>query len=627
MTALFTLEIRQTAWVVIVATALMMLHFYGNVTSDALDGVPTLSPNTFWFFSLMMLALTVSYRQANREGHGDLWAFAMHRPASGAQIFGAKLLSGMGVFVLAIVLATISTMLLVESRAAQVVPTHPAFWLAPIVDGLTLLTFYAAGLYAGISRERSGARWIGLVLAMTGWIAVQAIGSFALAVATTLLFTAVVTAGAWARFTKPDFNAQPLWGRAANVACGLVAVGIMVMIASAIHRWATRDTETSSSRGTLPAWQYATITRDGRLELLPRASYSGLTERDVISSSQIAIDRRTVDRVIRRSYRDARAWVTPLFTAIGEGPKWYYERRLGLISIRDRKTNALIGWLGPDGYTQGARMPDARFTGSVQTPLQNSRHVGLLVLSGSVYVIDERFTPALIFTAPIGETITGASQGFLSSGAAPRSDLPWGWFNVVTTKAHTYVTDRAGKIQITVANPPADSNRVVNVYRAPYGAGAPTFVWFRPQSVSRTDSLNEVLEFRVGQGQVAERRFATSTNVIPIDVDGGAPRTVALSGSVPLVPALQVYALRRETSPVARRDAAPTVLISVLICLAMAAFIFRVCRRAGFASGATLVWTALTALVGPITLVVMWFFVEWPPRLRVTRPLLARATR
>lgn len=623
MRALLILEVRQAAWASILASALMTGHFYTHVSNDALDGVPNLTPNTFFFFSLVMLALTVSYRQTNREGRGDMWAFAMHRPASGAQIFGAKVIVGMGSFVLAIVLAAVATKVLVATQTLHIGPIDRTYWLPGIVDGLALLTFCAAGFYAGVSRERSGGRWIGLVLAIGGWVASQAVSSFALALCVSLLFTTFITAGAFVRFTKPDFRAQPWWGRVANVIGGIAAVMTIMMIATGVRDAVTHQAPQIAPRPWLPKWPFATITQDGRIALVPKEQYRGMVENDVISSSQIAIDRRSTAEITRKSYRDATTWVTPLFTALQDGPKWYYQRRVGLISIRDRKTGALMGWLGPDGYSEGERMPAARFSGSIQTKgMQATRRAGLLVLSGSVYVIDELLQPTLIFTAPEGETILGASQGLLYSGAAPRPDLPWGWFNVITTEKHTYVADRVGKIQITVANPAADSNRVVNVYRAPYGPGSPTFVWFRPRDMSPTDSLNEVFEFRVGQGQVAQRRFATMPNVISTSLDDEGPRNVSLSGNVPFVPVVQVYALTLEMPPAVRRAALPAAVGSVLVCLALAALAFWACRRHGLSSRVAMIWTVLTALIGPAALIVMWVFVELP---EPTRPSLSVA--
>jgi hypothetical protein len=522
----------------------------------------------------------------------------------------------MGAFVVALLLATVGTMWWLAVPGRHAFPIDRSFWMAPFVDCFALLTFHAAGLYVGIVRERRAARGIGVVVAIIGWAAAMSVPSFALAITISAVFTVVVAAGAWARFTNPDFGAQPLWGRMANVAVGLGAAALVVSALLGASRFATARQQPFTTRSPLPPWPYATITRDGRIELLSRQEYSRFVEADVIGSSQIKVDQRSVNAVVRRSYRDARLWVTPLFTAFREGPRWYYQRRVGLISIHDRRTGALLGWLGPDGYSEGANMPAGRFNGKLQTTgIQHSLRKGLLILNTSVYALDELSRPILIARAPEGETILGASQGELySGGASPRGDAPWGWFSVFTTATHTYVVDPGGRVQLKVANPRADSNRVVNVYRAPYGAGAPTFVWFRPQEISRTDSLNEVFEFRLGQGQVAERRFATSPLAYSVNVDGDGPRSLSLTAGLPLVPVAQAYALTREMAPSGRQAANRALLTSVLVCLGLAGLVFWMCRRHAFTSRETRTWTALTALLGPMVLAVMWLFVEWPAR-------------
>src|SRR4051794_31986131 len=53
--------------------------------------------------ALAMLAIFIGFGQTHREAQGDMWAFALHRPASGAQIFGAKIAVGIVVIAISMV--------------------------------------------------------------------------------------------------------------------------------------------------------------------------------------------------------------------------------------------------------------------------------------------------------------------------------------------------------------------------------------------------------------------------------------------------------------------------------------------------------------------------------------------
>ena len=65
--------------------------------------------------------------------------------------------------------------------------------------------------------------------------------------------------------------------------------------------------------------------------------------------------------------------------------------------------------------------------------------------------------------------------------------------------------------------------------------------------------------------------------------------------------------------PLAARKLATGMLISLL----SAGLTFWLCRRYAFSLGRTITWTGLGMLIGPIALVLMWMFLDWPAQRRV----------
>lgn len=97
------------------------------------------------------------------------------------------------------------------------------------------------------------------------------------------------------------------------------------------------------------------------------------------------------------------------------------------------------------------------------------------------------------------------------------------------------------------------------------------------------------------------------------------PPSLAASGPLKLatdllVPAAQFYRVIKEAS--APDGAVAGAVMISLACLVAVGLAFWLCRRYALPVKRTITWTALTALIGPIALAVMWLFLDWPARER-----------
>jgi hypothetical protein len=201
MSTLLRKEIREAGWAALLGTILMALLIQARLTN------PEDVPNVFWFGGLACLAFTVGYQQTRRESRGDMWAFALHRPASTAQIFGAKVIVGMGGLLIGTVIAIIAIAWWISVPGHQGAVAGRSYWPA-IADCFALLTYQSAGLYAGVARGGTMRRAVGLAIAVFGTWAELRAPNAGWGIAATVVCAAVVTAGAWWRFTRPELEAQ-----------------------------------------------------------------------------------------------------------------------------------------------------------------------------------------------------------------------------------------------------------------------------------------------------------------------------------------------------------------------------------------------------------------------------------
>jgi hypothetical protein len=614
--ALLWKEWREVWGLVIpIGLVISMMMFWSVGSAQSINGDPDPARHFQWLALVGSLAaLSMAYRQTSRERTVDQWAFTLHRPAGGAEIVGAKLVVGIGSIIGVMFVPFALAMLRYAIPGFRAVPFDRAYWLPGIADVFTAIMFYACGLHIGIRlTHRPASRIIGAVVGLGGYVAVTTLSSFWLALALTTTISVVMIAAAWSDYmTASTFDAKPWWGRAASVTAAIPAVAALFTLGIGTIGWFSPGSSPSTPTSSTPVQVF--VNASGMLDTV--ASSDVTVGHGVIMTDLIPTTESATNSTNNLGFRQPGRWVTRLHAETHSAAN-YYERRDGLISIYDPMTRLLRGYLGPDGFAEGASKPANRFPGHLQDappPMKSSPT--LLVLSGGVYLLEELKRPTRILPAQSDETILAAKVGAQTGGMVPEERAKWGWYRAVVTTKRVYLLDhRTGAEQVSMEHPAADAG-TVRIYRAAYGPDSPTYIWYTPRRILSDDTLHQVFEFRRGSTKpVAEYRFggAMYTGVMTHAPDMRALNIPAAAVPV-LTVAVQAYGRQQGLWVGNDRLAYRAMLLSAVSCLIAGAFACWLCRRYAFSPRRTITWTVLAALIGPAVWVAMWMLLEWPSR-------------
>ena len=214
------------------ALLFFLVRFYGGTTAGQYNGEPHPITGYGAIGFMGALAFFLGVGQTSREAEGDRWAFALHRPASAGQIFGAKLMVGMGTLLVPMVIATAIGALWLTMPGDQAALPGTSMWGSGVVDLFCAFIFYAAGLYYGAHRGGKLAGLKAWALAVVGSVVLY-LPNVGIALLVAAIITTVLTAAAAATFfSGSDWGAQPTWGRVANRLVWLLP--IVVIVAGAV---------------------------------------------------------------------------------------------------------------------------------------------------------------------------------------------------------------------------------------------------------------------------------------------------------------------------------------------------------------------------------------------------------
>src|SRR5205085_744812 len=197
------------------------------------------------------------------------------------------------------------------------------------------VSFYSAGLYAGVRRSSILTRAAGAVLVLFSSLLAASVNGFLAALAIDMGIAAVLMTAAGANFlTGSDFDGQPIWGRIANVLSVMPAVLLAAALATMIGQVLIPDAPIQPRRFTPPPEAF--VTADGRIALIHRDSLDhGTGLRPILSITDVtgkplpgadtAVARRTGAETYQvspiaadsswlpyleaPSFRDSRAWI------------------------------------------------------------------------------------------------------------------------------------------------------------------------------------------------------------------------------------------------------------------------------------------------------------------------------
>jgi hypothetical protein len=564
----------------------------------------------------------------------DQWAFLVHRPVSRGRLFVAKVVTGLGLYLLAVGVPFACAVAWAATPGNMGAPFDPEMALPALADLLAGALYYFAGMVIGL-RE---ARWYGsrvLVIGLAGGCtaAVLFLPDFWHAAVVIAVGSAILGSAAWGLFkTGGTYARQPAAakaGLAAAVCCGIGLLGI-VAVGAVGEVLPKPDWDYVYSRYVIDASGKAVRVSQRGLSVAvtdprgaPLPEYAAVSSDSIHSvfaalpETTLSLGRSTSNFVtyVFASYRrPTRFFLNLSFT---EAERWYYVHDERYIVGYGTDNAQVIGYITPAGFHAGPDAPADRFTGEL--PRWASVHdQSMLAFSSDLYKLDvpgRRLVRA--FTPPAGETLVSASR---SSGPPAEA-----FDAIVTTGGLTVLgPDGAPRFSLPLEHGPADGYVQLNVAwrKGPgryYLRFEPPFQWATPESPGVPQHVVEVTP----AGEVAARHELPP---LPGQAPPPPPRPgesvlvgvasppVGMAAFFILAPWLQGEPTGLGGSGAADAEIRRAFLATLLSGLACAALTLALARRYAFGRGATVVWTASNFLLGPAGVLTMLAVREWPAR-------------
>jgi hypothetical protein len=624
-------------------------------------GVPMLLDEKYLAYVSLVAGLSgalLGFLQVFAEARGDKRSLLMHRPLTPSQIFLCKAVTGVGLYLLA---------LLAPSAVAVALAATPGHVAAPFEWGMALpwLADVLAGLvcyFAGMIVAQREARWYGsrcwpLAAGLFTSLFVWNVTEFWQALVVIGLMSGLVAVAAWGSISaggayvrQPSSSKFALGG---TLLLGLLALafGAKVIIASELLPPIDYYPFEMGRDGQILRVQKEKDLADGRIESItdlagkvPEAiagqRLDAFAFRQAVARGAVAglraksIGYRRPNRFLLEFHNDT----TPSAEA------WWYAPAQHQMLGYDKLTKNLIGRFGPSGFVDaGQPVPELfqatpDFKSEIQYPLA--------LPSGAFTVNFRKGSVNQIFAPPPGETVFWASQ---------RTDEQEKWFHIyVGTDKALYVLDETGQL---VCRAPLVGNlggyRLIGVGRL--DRPRRYWAWYCPEwHLPRATQANmpeaQVVIYDQNGQEILPRQTAPPRFGVVRDCPGrpsvGPSAFQALSGlaTAPAEAAVLVGTLGLLEAEARRQEGKEAAVpldfltgatqlyipgiaydlnghsgligsfagLMLLASAASALVCFVVPRRYAFSTGRRLGWALLGFLFGPVGLLLMVTLLEWP---------------
>ena len=417
-------------------------------------------PAIMFFATLFILHLIAAgigmglgFLQFFFEARDDRRALVVHRPLSQSGIFLGKVISGVGLYLLAVGIPFAWTVIWIAIpghlpspfRWAMVLP-----WLANILSGLV---FYFAGILTAQREARwYGSRALGLAAALLCSFLVVWLPEFWHALLAIVVLGALAAVAAWGSFlTGGAYPPQPRLAKSAlagSFLAGLLLLSVTVKVL--IGAWSDSDTKYQhildregrvlvirSQQGTI---QSVTDLEGHQPQELKGKPLNSLTLREVEAPLSAALALRF------DGYRNSGRFAVPIENK-ATTERWFYVPEQGRLLGYDRKSQRLIGSFGPDGFVPAGQAAGVPFQGRLYHASQLFTAVSpdYLAFPGGVYAVDfaegavkKIFTPAegeIVKSAhrekdeqlkgPFGFVFTDKTINVINETGLPVVSVPW----------------------------------------------------------------------------------------------------------------------------------------------------------------------------------------------------------
>jgi hypothetical protein len=392
--------------------------------SMALLGVPMLMDSEYLLYVHLVAGLfgaVLGFLQVNGEARGDKRSLLMHRPLTGSQIFLAKVIAGVGLYLLALGIPSAIAVALAATPGHVYQPFEWPMVLPWVADVLTGLVYYFAGMLTAQREARwYGTRCLGLAAGLACWYFVYTLPEF-WQVLLALAAVGTLTAGAaWGSFCAGGAYApQPRLAKialAATFLLGLSALTFTGQFFGGNFLWTREDYSSYvDHQGRI------LYVHDLRGKLESVTDVHGQVPQDIQGEP---LDYYTLAELMTqtawgnwprtRSYRNNNRAVVKYGNETKPGnQEWWYVPSRGRLLGYDKQSNQLLGSFGPDGYLPPDQPSGQRFQGELFyiSQFYMAKVSPYLAFPGGVYTVNFRKRTVHTLYVPVaGETVLWASR-------------------------------------------------------------------------------------------------------------------------------------------------------------------------------------------------------------------------
>jgi hypothetical protein len=614
-------------------------------------GLPALMDFEFLtFLSIFAAAYGAAFGfiQVYFESHGDRRALLLHRPISHSQVFLAKMLAGLALYLLALgAPLAFAVGMAWAGRGGFGEPLRWRMSIPWLLDILTGIVYYFAGMLAAEREARwYGSRCLGLATGFLCSLLVWELPQTWQALLAIIVFASVTGVAAWGSFVSGGaYASQHRLGKAALAMTFLA--GLLVLsptIKFLIGSWFEADNK-----------YWYILDWSGRVLLVHRERYiSSVT--DLQGKVPPELQGKRLDRIdmkeleapttapgwpVFHSYRNPGGLRVPYRNeSTPNGEHWYYVADEGRLIGYDGQSQMLLGSFGPDGFVPPDQPTTDRFQGPLHYPTKPYQAVSppYLTFPGGVYTVDfRRRTIRTLFAPAAGQTVLWAIPW---KDTEKKTKLVF----VVTDKS-VHVVDEAG-MPVFSAPLAYDLENYGSVRFARLDDPERFVIWYEPSWYLRTGvgkampsyvveyagDGRELARQKVPPAPLAMASFAETLYGLftaPVEAAGLVPATdrqftqAKSHGRNEVTPLLYFLAITTQNfipgfgwERTAESHRIITYVVWILLsALASALGCFMLARRFAFSRARRIGWLLCGLVFGPVGLLLLLAVQEWPARI------------
>jgi hypothetical protein len=376
------------------------------------------------FYVSLVAALfgaVLGFVQVFPEARGDKRSLLLHRPLSPTQLFLAKAMTGVGIYLLALATPVAGLVAMAATPGHVAKPFRWGMALPLIADVLAGLVYYFGGMLTAQREARwYGSKCLGLAAGLLCSILVWTLPEFWQALLAILIVGGFAAVAAWGSFIAGGtYASQPRFAKVSLAIVFLMGLSALSFLGNYyICRWLEPHSNYSYR-----------LDRQGRILVVHftdnAVSVTDLDQRtlpelaDVRQDDYHALEEMTAPyqfgaRAKLRSYRSWNRFYIEHRNPTRPGNEdWYFAPQERRLLGYDRQTKRLIGSIGPDGFVAPDGQPKERFKGhpyhASNFPMASTPDY--LAFPGGVYKIDfHKRTIQTLFVPAAGETVLWAGR-------------------------------------------------------------------------------------------------------------------------------------------------------------------------------------------------------------------------